>query len=105
MYEANQNDALNVLIGNADNQIVVFLNGSKVYEKSTEGDPSLNEDVNLTGRLKSGRNLLALVGANWSGPWHFKGKVLLKGQDIAEFDQRGGGNGIVWDTTIEIMAK
>lgn len=90
-------------VARADNQVVVTLNGNIVYDKKTEGDPELNDSVNLTPLLASGVNHLTILGINWGGPAHYKGTLQLD-SSIIEWGQYQGnpGTGTTWSRSFQI---
>jgi hypothetical protein len=91
-------------INNADNELAAFVNCVKVYDKKTEGNPSLKDEVDLTPFLTGCCcNCLTLVGINWGGPATFKGKLTIGTLDIpfsATFPSTP--NGICWEQTFAI---
>ncbi|WP_035532926.1 hypothetical protein [Hoeflea sp. BAL378] len=82
-------DRASIRIFNADNQIVVFLNGRYIYSKSTEGDPNFDEDVRLD--LRDGENQVLIVSSNWGGPAHVK-YVLSVDEDAKDVVDRRVSN-------------
>lgn len=64
-------------ITNADNEVFATINGLVVYDKKTEGNPPLSDQVDLTPFLAEGVNTLMVVGINWGGPATFKGSVVV----------------------------
>ena len=68
------------LINNADNELIAYLNTEQVYDRKTEGDPTFNDSVDLTGRLRHGHNSFVILGINWGGPAHYVGRLTLDGR-------------------------
>ena len=100
-FEAKVGDSLNIQINRADNQLVIAFNGQEVYNKTTENDPELNDNVDLTGRFRQGINMLEMAGINTGHGAHFKVRVLHNGLDVQQFDVRPPGNGVVWKTRLD----
>jgi hypothetical protein len=71
---------LGLVIKNADNELIAYLNTEQVYDRKTEGDPAFNDSVDLTGRLKHGHNSFVILGVNWGGPAHYVGQLTLDGR-------------------------
>jgi hypothetical protein len=92
-------------INNADNELAAILNCVTVYDKKTEGNPALNDVVDLTPFLKSGCccNCLVLIGINWGGPSTFKGSLTI-GTLVQPFSFTIGAspNGIAWQQVFNI---
>lgn len=81
----------------ADNEVSAFLNGIQVYDKKTEGNPALNESVDLTEYLVPGINVIVVVGINWGGPATFSGSVTVgKASTKFHFQANKTPNGIAW---------
>ena len=97
--QASRGAKLELIINNADNQVVAYLNAEQVYTKSTEHDPSFNDSYDFGSRLQVGRNILDVVGVNWGGPHHFKGTVKLNGNVVGPWDdyRKGSSPGLVSD--------
>jgi hypothetical protein len=88
---------------NADNELTAYVNGRRVYDRKTEGDPKLNDHINLVPFLKPGSNTLTLVGINWSGPSAFNCALTIGSQMALHGESHPDpGNGIVWERTIII---
>lgn len=67
-----------VTIKRADNEIAVFVNGILVYDKKTEGDPVLNDVVDITGFLQHGCcNSVVVIGIDWGGTIHYEGSLTV----------------------------
>lgn len=93
-------------VTHADNEVIAFLNGLKIYDHKTEKDPTLKDSVDLTPYLTSGVNLLVLAGINWGGGANFSGSVVIG--DITQpftFKADSTENGVVWHQTFIIPAK
>ena len=84
-------------INNADNQLVAYLNEGLVYNKMHEGNPPLNDVVDLSDKLIPGTNSLSILGMNWSGPAIYKGSVSLDGM-ITPWEYEGNSPpvGVIW---------
>jgi hypothetical protein len=54
-------------VNNADNEVIVLLNGRMPYHKSSSQDPRLNDKVDLREYLQPGQNILYVVGINSYG--------------------------------------
>ncbi len=64
-------------ITHADNEILATVNGVIVYDKKTENNPTLNDQIDLGPYLASGINTLVVIGVNWGGPAAFAGLVSI----------------------------
>ena len=64
-------------IFHADNEVLAILNGTIIYDKKTEQNPTLNGQVPLDPFLIAGINVLMVVGINWGGPATFSGAVVV----------------------------
>jgi hypothetical protein len=61
-----------------DNQVVAFLNGKEVYNKTDQvSQQQFPDTVELTDKLKLGSNALLIVGINWGGPARFEGSLTI----------------------------
>ncbi len=90
-------------ITHADNEIWATVNGLVVYDKKTEGDPTINDHVNLDPYLAAGLNTLVIAGVNWGGPAHFTGSVVIGGIDTPfSFQAPSTPKGIVFTQTFVI---
>lgn len=87
----------------ADNEIMAYLNGNMIYDKKTEGNPLLNDQIQISGLMQAGANELILVGVNWGGPATFEGSVDVPGMSMP-FSYTAGStpNGIVWNRTFNL---
>jgi hypothetical protein len=92
-------------VNNADNQVVAYLNGQEVYNKSTESNPTFADTVDLTNKLIPGKNILLLVGINWGGPAIFKGSLSVNDQ-VTNWESylESTPNGLVWSKTFELFS-
>jgi hypothetical protein len=77
---ARPGSKLGLVINNADNELIAYLNTEQVYDRKTEGDPTFNDSVDLTGRLKHGHNSFVILGINWGGAAHYVGQLTLDGR-------------------------
>jgi hypothetical protein len=77
---ARPGSKLGLVINNADNELIAYLNTEQVYDRKTEGDPTFNDSVDLSSRLKHGQNSFVILGVNWGGPAHFVGQLTLDGK-------------------------
>jgi hypothetical protein len=97
---------LTVQVLHVDNQLAIYLNGFKVYSKtSSPGIPEVNDTVDLTAFLRPGLNSLLFVGANVSDQWHFEANVSLGDAIIARYDEQNplpgqSQAGFVWEATM-----
>lgn len=64
-------------ITHADNEILATVNGLIVYDRKTENNPTLNDQVVLDPYLAAGINTLVVIGINWGGPAAFAGSVTV----------------------------
>ena len=86
-----------LIVNNADNQLVVYLNDEVVYNKSHGASSSLTDNVDLTDRLIPGTNSLLILGVNWSGPASYKGGVSLDGAITPwEYHADSPPIGVIW---------
>lgn len=94
-------------ISDADNQVVVFLNGEEVYNKSTIGEKPLNDVTDLTNKLAEGENSLLILGINWGGPSTFKGCLSVNGA-VSPFNkmfEASAPRGLLWSDTFIIQGE
>jgi hypothetical protein len=78
--KAHPNSKLVLVINNADNEVIAFVNADEVYDRKTEGDPTFTDTVDLSSKLRSGHNSIVILGINWGGPAHFIGNLSLDGK-------------------------
>ena len=64
-------------VTHADNEVTAFLNGLMVYDRRTDGDPTLDDVVALDDYLIQGLNTLVVLGINWGGPANFQGSLTI----------------------------
>ena len=101
---AAQGTQIRLTFTHVDDDLVVFWNGDKVYEKTdVSHGPKLSEDISIV--ILPGRNVLVMVGGNDGGPAHFAGRIEIQGKDALPFDARPGGMGIVWSTSFVIQGN
>jgi hypothetical protein len=93
-----------VTIKRADNEIAVFVNGILAYDKKTEGDPPLNDVVDISGFLQHGCcNSVVIIGINWGGPAHYEGSLTVDNSTTAwAFQAASTVNGMVFDRSFTI---
>ena len=94
-------------ISDADNQIVVFLNGEEIYNKSTIGEKPINEVTDLSSMLAEGDNSLVILGINWGGPSTFKGCLTVNGA-VSPFHKMydaSSPKGLLWSDTFVIQGE
>lgn len=90
-------------INNADNQVVAYLNGQQVYNRSTENDPTFSDTVPLTSNMIPGPNSLLIVGVNWGGPAHFAGNLSIDGVVTQwSYQVPSSANGLIWNQVFAI---
>jgi hypothetical protein len=95
--------ATTLTVTRADNEIAAFLNGLVVYDRKTDGNPPLNDQVPLDPYLIAGVNVLVIAGTNWGGPATFTGSVTT-GAVVTPFNFTAGGtpNGMVFNQVFSI---
>jgi hypothetical protein len=93
-----------LVINNADNELIAYLNTEQVYNRKTDGDPTFNDSVDLSGRLKHGHNSLVILGVNWGGPAHYVGQLTMDGKVLLSmaFGLPSTPNGVVASWVAEI---
>jgi hypothetical protein len=98
---------LGPVINNADNELIAYLNTEQVYDGKTESDPTFNDSVDLTGRLKHGHNSFVILGVNWGGPAHYVGQLTLDGRVLLSmtFGVPTTPNGVVAPWVAEITVS
>jgi hypothetical protein len=77
---ARPGSKLGLVINNADNELIAYLNTELVYDRKTEGDPTFNDSVDLSSRLKHGHNSFVILGVNWGDPAGYVGQLTLDGK-------------------------
>ncbi|HEY0328353.1 MAG TPA: hypothetical protein VGC77_04570 [Rhodopseudomonas sp.] len=95
--------ATTLTVTHADNEVAAILNGVVVYDKKTEGNPPINDQVPLDPYLAAGLNVLAITGINWGGPATFSGAVTV-GAVVTPFNFAAAStpNGMVFNQTFVI---
>ncbi|WDE03798.1 hypothetical protein SG34_020805 [Thalassomonas viridans] len=94
-------------ISDADSQIVVFLNGEEIYNKSTIGEKPLSDVTDLSSKLVEGDNTLLILGINWGGPSTFKGSLTVNGA-VSHFHKMydaSAPRGLLWSDTFVIQGE
>lgn len=93
-----------VTIKRADNEIAVFVNGILAYDKKTEGDPALNDVVDISGFLQRGCcNSVVIIGINWGGVAHYEGSLTVDTSTTAwAFQAASTPNGMVFHESFTI---
>lgn len=90
-------------ITHADNEVIAILNGDVVYSRKTEGDPALNEQVDLTPLLLPGINHLTIIGVNWGGPANYSGTLQINASTISwGQSQPNPGQGMTWNRSFRL---
>jgi hypothetical protein len=91
-------DVVRLLIQNVDNQIIVIVNDTVAYNRKLDGDPGLNDTVEVSELLNAGNNSLFVIGFNWSGPSHYRFQLDKNGNHVPGIliDERPPG----WGATI-----
>lgn len=79
---ARPGSKLGLLINNAD-ELIAYLNTEHVCDRKTEPDPTFNDSVDLSGKLKRGHNSFVILGVNWGGPAHYVGQLTLDGKVLS----------------------
>jgi hypothetical protein len=104
---ARHGSKLGLVINNADNELIAYLNAEQVYNRKTEGDPIFNDSVDLTGKLKHGHNSFVILGVNWGGPAHYVGQLTLDGKVLLSmtFGLPSTPNGVVASWVAEITVS
>ncbi|MBC7953695.1 MAG: hypothetical protein H7Z12_17995 [Rhodospirillaceae bacterium] len=95
---------VSLIVNHADNELMAFLNGALVYDRKTEGNPGLNDQVQLQGLMQAGSNVLVLVGVNWGGPATFDGRIEASGNIVIPFSYTAAStpNGMCWNQTFNL---
>src|ERR1700694_1253477 len=93
-------------VTHADNELIAVLNCVTVYDKKTQGDPVLNDVVELTPFLKAGCccNCLVLYGINLGGPANFAGTLTIGNAPTIPFSFTAATtlNGMIWQQVFVI---
>ena len=90
-------------INRADNELIALLNGIIVYDKKTDGNPSLNDVVNLTNLVTSGDNILTLLGINWGDEADYAGTLTVDATTTTwGASYKNTANGLAWSDVIHI---
>jgi hypothetical protein len=95
---------LNLRLYNADNEVFAFLDGEKLFNKTTEGDPSFQEDHKAN--LSPGKHVLVVGSVNWGGPAHARYDLIVDEVVRDPIDERAGStpNGLWFSRSYEITA-
>jgi hypothetical protein len=59
---ARRGSKLGLVINNADNELIPSLNTEQVYDRKTGGNPTFNDSLDLSGKLKHGHNSFVILG-------------------------------------------
>ena len=104
---ARPGSKLGLLINNADNELIAYLNTEQVYDRKTEGDPTFNDSVDLSGKLKHGHNSFVILEVNGGGPAHYVGQLTLDGKALLSmtFGLPSTPNGAVASWVAEITVS
>ncbi len=104
---AHPGSKLGLVINNADNELIAYLNTDQVYDRKTEGDPTFNDTVDLSSGLKHGHNSFVILGINWGGPAHYVGRLTLDGKVLLSmtFGLPSTPNGVVASWVAEITVS
>jgi hypothetical protein len=104
---ARPGSKLGLVINNADNELIAYLNTEQVYDRKTEGDPTFSDSVDLSSRLKHGHNSLVILGVNWGGPAYYVGQLTLDGKVLLSmtFGLPSTPNGVVASWVAEITVS
>jgi hypothetical protein len=104
---ARPGSKLGLVINNADNELIAYLNSEQAYDRKTEGDPSFNDSLDLSGKLRHGHNSLVILGVNWGGPAHYVGQITLDGKILFSmtFGLPNTPNGVVASWVAEITVS
>ena len=99
-------DNLELVVRQADTQVVAYLNGDEVYDKYGAGEGAFEERTNLMPLLQKGYNVLLVLGLRYTENYKYDVEVLLNGRALKNVDsttpRSPTGNGIVWDFSVEI---
>src|ERR1700730_10951300 len=77
---ARPGSKLDLVINNAANELIAYLNTEQGYDRKIDVEPTFNESVDLSSRLKHGHNSFVILGVNWGGPAHYVGQLTLDGK-------------------------
>jgi hypothetical protein len=89
-----------------DNQVVAFLNGEEVYNRTDQEGVQFPDSVELTGKLKAGANALLIVGVNWGGPARFEGSLTVGDERTdwgGQFDTEKLG--LIWSKMLNVQGE
>ena len=93
-----------LVVTNADNQLVAYVNGIEIYNRTTKGDPTLNEPpTGFSNLLQPGLNTLLLIGIGGGADHHFAGHIQIDNTK-RKFSKQGSSTkgGKIWDFAIHI---
>jgi hypothetical protein len=92
-----------LVVNHADNELMAFLNGALIYDKKTENNPALNDQIQIQSLMQAGGNVLVLVGINWGGPATFDGQIVA-GNIVIPFSYTAPNtpNGSCWNQTFHL---
>ncbi len=104
---ARPSSKLGLVVNNADNELIAYLNTEQVYDRKTEGDPTSNDSIDLSGKLKHGHNSFVILGVNWGGPAHYVGQLTLDGKVLLSmtFGLPSTPNGVMASWVAEITVS
>jgi hypothetical protein len=96
-----------LVVHNADNEVIAFVNTDQVYDRKTEGDPTFTDSVDLSSKLRIGHNSVVILGINWGGPAHFIGNLSLDGRTLFDmtFALPTTPNGVVATWVADIVVS
>jgi hypothetical protein len=112
-FDIGSKDSVQLVVKEADNQVVAYLNGNQIYEKIGVNAGSFEDRIDLDAQLKAGYNVFTLVGirSGTSGP-AFKVAVTRNDSVIANYDSHpvpsapgNGATGLVFDMSLEFNRK
>lgn len=93
-----------LVVTNADNQLVAYVNGIEIYNRTTDGDPTLNDPpTDFSNLLQPGLNTLLLIGIDWGAAYHFAGHIQIdntKRNFSAQAPSTKGGK--IWNFAMHI---
>lgn len=104
---AHPGSSLGLTVNNADNELIVYVNTTQVYDKKTENDPTFHDTVDLSSNLRRGQNSVVILGINWGGPAHYVGQLNLDGKPLLSmtFALPSTPNGVVAAWAAEIVVS